>query len=82
MYRCEKILLDPLITNIGNKNININKISNERYEQYISERYAYTYLLQHPELFKDNIIPSQLLNKSSNDMDKNFKDHVLNALKN
>jgi hypothetical protein len=48
------------------------------------ERYAHTYLLQHPELFKENIIPSQLLNESYNidAMDNNFKDYVLNALKN
>jgi hypothetical protein len=45
------------------------------------ERYAHRYLLQHPELFKDNIIPSQLLNESV-DEDNNFKDYVLNALKN
>jgi hypothetical protein len=45
------------------------------------ERYAHRYLLQHQELFKDNIIPSQLLNESSNDMDNNFKDYVFNALK-
>jgi hypothetical protein len=52
------------------------------------ERYAHKYLLQHPELLKDNIIPSdfvlntQLLNESSDVMDNNFKDYVLNALKN
>jgi methyl-accepting chemotaxis protein len=46
------------------------------------ERYAHTYLLQHPELFKDNIISSPLLNESSNVIDNNFKDYVLNALKN
>jgi hypothetical protein len=46
------------------------------------ERYANTYLFQHPELFKDNIIPSQLLNESSDLMDNNFKDYVLNELKN
>jgi hypothetical protein len=46
------------------------------------ERYAHTYLLQHPELFKDNIIPPKLLNESSNDMDNNFKDYALKAVKN
>jgi hypothetical protein len=45
------------------------------------ERYAHMYLLQHPELFKDNFIPSQLIESSSNDMDNNFKDYILKALK-
>jgi hypothetical protein len=45
------------------------------------EKYTHSYLLPHPELLKDNIIPTQLLNESS-DIDCNFKDYVLNTLKN
>jgi hypothetical protein len=45
------------------------------------ERYVHMYLLKHPELFKDNIIPKQLLTESSEE-DNNFKHYVLSALKN
>jgi hypothetical protein len=45
------------------------------------KRYAHTYLLQHPELFKDNIIPSELESYNIDTIDNNFKDYVINALK-